>query len=109
MNIVLHEVENAVNMMAPDCSSWGIPCRGTSGRSFFNYQGFEQYGFVDIGNRMISRSLGCRIFHMSICFFLGSILEKAKHDHFRSIPALEACGYMPHRFGQEMHLHYRES
>lgn len=111
VNIVLHEVENAVNLMAPDCSSWGIPCRGTSGRTFFNYQGFVQYGFVDVGNRMISRSLSCRILYNNIIdlIFLGNILENTKHDQFRSIPGLEACGYMPHHTGQEKHLHYWES
>ena len=109
VNIVLNEVENAVNMMAPDCSSWGIPCRGTSGRTFFNYQGFVQYGFVDVGNRMISRFLSCRKISYILFDFLGQYPRKYKAWPIPFIPRLEACGYMPDHTCQEMHLHCGKS
>lgn len=55
LGTVLHEVENAVNVLAPICSSWGMPARYTSMRSFFNPQGQEQYAFVRSANVMVSR------------------------------------------------------
>lgn len=92
VNIVLHEVENAVNLMAPDCSSWGIPCRGTSGRTFFNYQGFVQYGFVDVGNRMISRSLSCRIlYYRSFWGICSKIQSMTNSDQFLDLRLVAIC------------------
>lgn len=44
-------------LFAPDCSSWGIPARGTSMRSFINAEGHTAYEFVSKGNLMVSRKL----------------------------------------------------
>ena len=56
--VVLREVQNAVNLCGPDCSSWGIPARGTSKRSPINPLGCQFYEFVKRGNCMVSRPLG---------------------------------------------------
>lgn len=58
IHTVLQESENALTMMAPICSSWGMPARSTSMRTFFNWQGQEHYGFVRTANIMISRPPG---------------------------------------------------
>ena len=52
-------VEEGLCLMGPDCSSWGIPSRGTSLRSFINALGNVNHGFVAAGNLTISRNLGC--------------------------------------------------
>lgn len=57
LHTILQEAENAVNVMAPICSSWGMPARSTSMRSFFNWQGQGQYPFVLSANIMVSRLL----------------------------------------------------
>ncbi|CAK9105176.1 Uncharacterized protein SCF082_LOCUS49028 [Durusdinium trenchii] len=49
----------ALTLFAPDCSSWGLPCRGTSMRSFINPEGFESYQFVANANCMVSRMVLC--------------------------------------------------
>ena len=41
---------------APDCSSWGVPCRHTSGRSVINPHGHTGYSFVSSANRMVART-----------------------------------------------------
>jgi hypothetical protein len=46
-------------MWAPDCSSWGIPCRGTSMRSIINPQRHESFEFVQRANCMVGRRLFC--------------------------------------------------
>lgn len=45
----------ALTLFAPDCSSWGMPCRHTSGRSLINPHGHITYQFVASANRMVSR------------------------------------------------------
>ena len=57
----MQEFPNAMNVFAPDCSSWGIPCRGTSKRSYINYEGAVQYPFVRAGNMMVSRFFRCNL------------------------------------------------
>ena len=57
LHTVLQETENAVNVFAPICNSWGLPAWSTSGRTYFNWQGNESYGFVRSANIMVSRSL----------------------------------------------------
>ena len=69
LNTILHERENAVNLMAPDCGSWGVPSRGTSGRTFFNYLGNLGYGFVTNGNSMISRNFDCKQYVAIVLLF----------------------------------------
>lgn len=54
---VLNQMAGALTLFAPDCSSWGLPCRGTSMRSFINPEGFESYQFVANANCMVSRNL----------------------------------------------------
>lgn len=60
LHTILQEHENAVNVLAPICSSWGMPARATSMRSFFNWQGHEGYDFVRSANVMVSRPIGLR-------------------------------------------------
>ena len=56
----------AVNLMGPVCSSWGVPNRGTSLRSFINAQGQEGFASVSSANKMISRTLATSIF-LCVC------------------------------------------
>lgn len=56
--VVLQELPNSMNVIAPDCSSWGVPARGTSRRSYHNYQGVP-YPFVVSANYMVSKLFGC--------------------------------------------------
>lgn len=45
-------------MMGPDCSSWGVPARGTSLRSPINCYGNLFLDWVRRSNCMVSRTLG---------------------------------------------------
>lgn len=58
---ILNMAPRALSLWAPDCGSWGIPCRGTSMRSYINPDGYVAYGFVARANMMISRFLGCLV------------------------------------------------
>ena len=55
--VLLQECPDALNMAGPDCAPWGLPARGTTGRSILNVLGRQDLSFVTDGNRMISRSL----------------------------------------------------
>lgn len=57
LHTILQQELNAVNLMAPICSSWGLPARYTSMRNYFNWQGMDQYNFVSSANEMVSRLL----------------------------------------------------
>ena len=54
---------NSFVMMGPDCSSWGVPARGTSRRSLINPHGNVYLKWIRDSNRMISRKLA--IIHMN--------------------------------------------
>ncbi|CAK9108740.1 Uncharacterized protein SCF082_LOCUS50570 [Durusdinium trenchii] len=56
---IMNQEEHALTLFAPDCGSWGLPARSTSGRSFINPQGYEAYGFVHRANVMVSRMVLC--------------------------------------------------
>lgn len=56
--VIMQELPNALNLMAPDCGSWGIPARGTTRRAFHNYLGCS-YPFVLSGNLMVARLILC--------------------------------------------------
>ena len=58
---ILNMAPRALSLWAPDCGSWGIPCRGTSMRSYINPDGYVAYGFVARANMMILRFLGCLV------------------------------------------------
>ena len=58
-----------LNLMAPDCGSWGIPARGTTRRAFHNYLGCS-YPFVLSGNLMVARSLD-----LQICYPFNLIMQ----------------------------------
>ncbi len=49
---------NSLSVMAPDCSSWGIPARGSSKRNFINSSGQIFSAWVRGANTMVSRNLG---------------------------------------------------
>ena len=55
--VILHESPGAFNLMAPVCSSWGVPNRGTSRRDFLNWAGAQHLPYIKDANCMISRSL----------------------------------------------------
>ena len=57
---IMNMVPQGLALFAPDCSSWGIPCRHTSMRSVLNPAGYPGYTFVERGNQMISRLLGLK-------------------------------------------------
>ena len=50
---------NGLLLMAPDCSSWGLPARGTSKRSYINVYGRSALKWVRDSGTMVSRSLSC--------------------------------------------------
>ena len=49
---------NSLALFAPDCSSWGIPARGSSKRSYINSAGNLFSEWVRSANTMVARSLG---------------------------------------------------
>ena len=49
---------NSLTLFAPDCSSWGIPARGSSKRSYINSAGNLFSEWVRSANTMVARSLG---------------------------------------------------
>ena len=48
-----------MNLVGPDCSSWGIPARSVSCRSWINPYGNLQNAWVTSNNELISRRLDC--------------------------------------------------
>ena len=57
--VVLNEVPDALNVLGPDCSSWGVPARATSMRSYINAYGRLSNKWVATNNALVSRILGC--------------------------------------------------
>ena len=55
--IVLNEVEEAVNLLGPECGSWGLPARGTSLRTYVNIFGAMAVPFVAEANECIGKTL----------------------------------------------------
>jgi|OrbCmetagenome_4_1107370.scaffolds.fasta_scaffold163478_1 hypothetical protein len=55
----MQELPNAMNVLAPDCGSWGVPARGTSRRNWMNFVGMVNFDFVRRGNQMVSRCFDC--------------------------------------------------
>ena len=55
MFVVCCEVPDALNLIGPDCGSWGVPARYTSGRSYVNAFGHMSRQFVASNNCIISR------------------------------------------------------
>ena len=66
--VIMKELPNAVNLMAPDCGSWGIPARGTTRRAFHNYLGCS-YQFVLSGNLMVGRFLDLQVYRFDRILF----------------------------------------
>ena len=60
MYVILCECPDAMNLLAPDCGSWGLAARGTSMRSALNPGGREALPWVNRNNCMVSRNIGCR-------------------------------------------------
>ena len=72
-------------LFAPDCSSWGIPCRFTSGRSYINPHGHHTlYSFVARANLMISRILGCLLSSILLQEQFDRKKHKEQHDKWWS-------------------------
>lgn len=56
--LVLREmIPNGLFLAAPDCSSWGVPARGTSKRNYINANGDLRLEWVSKSNTMVSRKL----------------------------------------------------
>ena len=55
--IILCEVEEAVNLMGPECGSWGVPARGTSKRTYCNAFGAMHIPFVSDANHCVGKNL----------------------------------------------------
>lgn len=53
---------DSVALMGPCCSSWGIPARYTTMRSFINAMGASHLPFVREANQTICLNLGCRFY-----------------------------------------------
>ena len=58
LHVLLHMGANSCVLFAPDCSSWGIPARGTSLRSEINFGGNRALKWIQGANKMVSRTLG---------------------------------------------------
>ena len=56
--VVFNMGPDSVMLAGPDCSSWGIPARGSSKRSYINPMGLESVPFVASANCMVGRFLG---------------------------------------------------
>ena len=69
-----------MNLMGPNCNSWGLPARGTSKRSYINAFGAMHFDFVHEGNTTISRTLVvCMVLIVFDVFFLGGLLTIMYH------------------------------
>ena len=55
--VVMAMPVDSLVMMAPDCSSWGVPSRGTSRRNFINSYGNVFLQWIQSSNCMFSRCL----------------------------------------------------
>ncbi|CAE7315092.1 unnamed protein product [Symbiodinium necroappetens] len=55
MWVVLNEIPDACNLIGPDCSSWGVPARASSMRSFINAHGRMASSWVNSNNCLVSR------------------------------------------------------
>ena len=55
--VLLKTVENGLLLAGPDCSSWGVPARGTSMRNFVNIEGNLFLAWVRGSSTMVSRFL----------------------------------------------------
>ena len=56
--IAMNMVTNGICIMGPDCSSWGLPARGSSRRSNINIFGYVLSPWVQKSTQMITRFLG---------------------------------------------------
>ena len=70
LRLCLYNILNQVpceglNLFAPDCASWGVPCRHTSGRSVINPHGHMCYSFVASANKMVARTFSL-IIHLQV-------------------------------------------
>ena len=57
---------DSLGHFAPDCSSWGMPARGTSLRSFLNWQGNVHLAWVQRANQQVARNLGWTCFETAL-------------------------------------------
>lgn len=69
LHTIMYMDERSLSLWAPDCGSWGIPCRGTSMRSLINPCGFTGFGFVARANVMVSRMVLALLLVVSRCLF----------------------------------------
>lgn len=55
---VLCEFPEALNMIGPECGSWGLPNRGTSLRNYVNVWGAMHLNHVSAANMCMARIPG---------------------------------------------------
>ena len=53
------ESPDALNVVGPDCSSWGVPARSSSMRSYINPYGRLGNAWVTSNTALVGRKLGC--------------------------------------------------
>eukprot|EP00438_Fugacium_kawagutii_P035911 Skav206068 [mRNA] locus=scaffold288:586129:593113:- [translate_table: standard] len=81
---------DALLHMAPDCSSWGIPSRGTSQRNFINVAGNVFNSWVRGANMQVSRAYPAK--------FAQSLLELYE-KHITTVPARRDLRHKPQLVG----------
>ena len=84
--IILCECEEALNLMGPECGSWGIPARGTSKRTYINPLGAMELGFVAEIHQLVLRLVLCLLLMM------------AKHTYFVLEQPANSLLQKAHRF-----------
>ena len=75
--MVLNMVPDGILVCGPDCSSWGLVARASSGRNFVNPNGYMQSDWVSRNNVLVSRTLACSFPHMCAraCVHAGNYHE----------------------------------
>ena len=105
--VIMQELPNAMNLVAPDCGSWGVPSRGTSLRSYHNYLGMTIFKFVSNGNLMISRCLDANDF--TSCQYVVCWRDCFSNLIPQYIPTTKAHIVLFGHLGSKSHLRIGES
>ena len=91
INIGMHMHANSVGVMGPDCSSWGLPARGSSMRSPININGYVLSDWVRRSSVMVTRFLCLKLSAIPFGFIESMALPMLT---LRTItPILTVCPY----------------
>ena len=77
--ICMHMHPNSIGMMGPDCSSWGLPARGSSWRSPINIFGNVFSDWVRRSTSMVSRNLFGKKGESSTCAYFTTFYSGFMH------------------------------